>query len=325
MTRSAIAIGNFDGVHLGHRRLVELARKAVGLGGRVRVLSFDPHPIALLRPEAIPARLSTFEQRSRWLQAVGADVVERLEPAGGLLSLSPEDFIGRLMAGDPPSVFVEGQDFRFGHRRSGTVATLAELGRQHGFRTIVADTVEQPLSNHQVVPVSSTRIRSLIADGRMRDAAGLLGRPYELDARTVSGEQRGRTIGVPTANLDPGDQLLPADGVYAGEATDCSGRWHPAAISVGSKPTFGGERASLAEVHLVSVPGEAAPDAPLDAYDWPILVRVHDWIRPTMPFSGVDALVAQLGRDIDRVRRAAADRLQLDARSRPAIPSESRP
>jgi riboflavin kinase/FMN adenylyltransferase len=228
------------------------------------------------------------------------DAVERLDPAGGILGLTAEAFVGELVRRHAPTTVVEGPDFRFGRGRAGTLETLAALGRDHGFGVEVVETVTWPLTDHQLVRVSSTRIRSLLALGRVRDAAALLGRPWELVGRVVTGEQRGRTIDVPTANLDHGDRMLPADGVYAGLATDPDGRWHPAAISVGRKPTFGGAAPRTCEVHLVDWRG------PTDAYGWTMRLRPTEWLRGVMRFDGPAALVGQLRRDVARARRLMA-------------------
>lgn len=296
MTGTALTIGNFDGVHLGHVALLRGAREAVGPDGRVVVLTFDPHPAAVLRPGTAPARLGTLEQRTDGLKAVGADVVERLDPAGGVLGRTASDFVDWFVERFAPTVVVEGADFRFGRDRGGSVETLADLGRSRGFRTRIVEPVVQSITNHQLVPVSSTRIRSLLSLGRVRDAASLLGRSWELVGRVVPGDQRGRTIDVPTANLDHGDRLLPADGVYAGLATDPEGRWHPAAVSVGRKPTFGGRTPRVCEVHLVDWRGD------VDEYGWTMRLQLTDWLRGTMRFGGPGPLVAQLRRDIDRAR-----------------------
>lgn len=307
MAGLSISIGNFDGVHLGHRALVEAARDAVGPDGRVLILSFDPHPASILRPEAVPARLGTFEQRSARLREAGADVVERLDPAGGVLGRTAEAFVDAIVERHAPSCWVEGPDFRFGRGRAGDVETLRAMGDRAGFEVRVVDPVVAPLTSHQLVPVRSTMIRALLTQGRTGDAAALLGRPYDLIARVVSGDRRGRTIGVPTANLDAGDRLVPADGVYAGLATDPEGGEHPAAINVGTNPTFEGKRVRRCEVHLVGW------DGPVDVYEWTIRVRFVRWLRGPVRFRGPDALVSQIGRDIDRVRSLMAP----DAVTRP--------
>jgi riboflavin kinase/FMN adenylyltransferase len=289
----AISIGNFDGVHRGHQALVAAARAAAGDDGEVVILSFDPAPILVLRPEVQPARLTTFEQRAALLKEAGADRVEPLRPTPELLGLSPQAFIEQVVAAHRPAAIVEGPDFRFGRGRAGTVRTLADLGSAHGYETIVIEPVEVGLVGQQIVTASSSMVRWLVERGRVADAAALLGRPYELQGTVVPGDRRGRVIGVPTANLDHGDALLPADGVYAGVARrDDGGAW-PAAISVGVKPTFTAAP-RLCEAHLVGF------DGPLDDYGWTMHLQCTRWLRGQIAFDGPDALQQQLRRDVAR-------------------------
>lgn len=292
---SAITVGNFDGVHLGHASLVKVAREAVGANGRVTVLSFDPHPLSILRPERTPARLTGFSRRSQMLKNLGADEVIRLEPTREFLELSARDFVAWVVQRHHPSIMVEGPDFEFGKSRSGTVATLCDLEGQFHYQTKIIESVEVKLSDGHLVRVSSSMLRWLISMGRVTDAATLLGHPYELAGQVVRGDQRGRTIGVPTANLDHEDLLLPADGVYSGQAVLPDGTIHVAAISVGRKPTFNpGSR--ICEAHFLDY------DGPLDHYGWNLRVRFHHWVRDQIAFPGVEALRKQLQRDIERVR-----------------------
>lgn len=293
---TALTIGNFDAVHRGHVALVGAARSAAGGSGRVVALTFDPHPLAVLRPRAVPPRLSTFDQRAQWLAEAGADAVVPLRPTAELLKQSPEEFVADLVKRYAPGAIVEGADFRFGHGRAGSVETLNVLGKRHGFETIVVEPVEVALSDHSVVRVSSSLIRWLIGHGRVRDAVILLGRAYELRGVITAGDKRGRTIGVPTANLAPTEQLLPADGIYAGTAARPDGRNFAAAISVGTKPTFG-EHPRVCEAHLIGY------DGPLDDYGWEIRLQFHHWLRDQLAYATVDALIEQLHRDI----KAAAD------------------
>ncbi|MHC5113462.1 MAG: riboflavin biosynthesis protein RibF [Planctomycetota bacterium] len=294
---TAVTIGNFDGVHLGHAELVRTARREVGEAGRVVVLSFDPHPLTALRPDAEIGRLTGFETRTRLLRAAGADEVVRLEPTADVLDRAPADFVADVVGRHAPTCFVEGPDFRFGRGRSGDVGTLRELEPEHGFRTVVIEPVETELANQHVVRVSSTMIRWLVERGRVGDAAALLGRPFAIEATVVPGDRRGRTLGIPTANLDRGDEVLPADGIYAGTARRPDGRWYPAAISVGTKPTFGAHE-RVCEAHLLDY------DGPLDDYGWTIDLRFERWLRDQIRYDGVEPLLEQLRRDIDNTRRA---------------------
>jgi riboflavin kinase/FMN adenylyltransferase len=290
---SSIIIGSFDGVHRGHAALVQAARESAGRDGRVVVLSFDPHPLATLHPAAAPARLSRFEQRRRWLAELGADEVVRLDPRPEMLALAPEAFLGWLAAEHRPSVVVEGPDFRFGRGRAGGIETLRELGPRLGFRTIVVEPVEARLADGSVVRVSSSLARWLLSHGRAEEAADLLGRPYAVAATVAPGDRRGRELGVPTANLET-DQLLPADGIYAGRARGPDGRTYPAAISIGTKPTFGGS-GRVCEAHLLGFDGR------LDHYGWTTELEVTRWMRDQLTYGSAAALVAQIERDIAEV------------------------
>ncbi|MHC4414813.1 MAG: bifunctional riboflavin kinase/FMN adenylyltransferase [Planctomycetota bacterium] len=299
---SAITVGHFDGVHRGHVELIKAARAAAGPGGTVTAISFEPDPLAVLRPQAAPKQLSKFEQRREWLTEAGADEVVALRPTPELLRQSPEAFLTRLVREYRPSVIVEGPDFRFGRDRAGSGATIERLQGSLGYRTVIIDDVETALSDQAAVRVSSSLIRWLISRGRVRDGALLLGRPYELRGEVVSGDGRGAgTLGVPTANLDHGDFLLPADGIYAGVAVRLSEPGNPgfpAAISVGVKPTFG-EHPRVCEAHLIGFEGSP------DDYGWTMALRFHDWLRDQIAFDRVELLIDQVHRDIERVRQAS--------------------
>lgn len=293
---TALTIGNFDGVHAGHQALVTAARQVIGPGGRVVVLCFDPHPLAVLRPETAPPRISAFTQRERWLREIGADEVVRLTPTREFLQQTPEQFIAECVRQWEPAALVEGADFRFGRARAGSIDTLRQLEIRFGYRTVVVDPVEVVLQDQSVIRASSSLTRWLIAHGRVRDAAIVLGRAFEIEATVVPGDKRGRELGFPTANLQmPEDQLLPGDGIYAGIAQrDGQGDWL-AAISVGSKPTFG-KHARVCEAHLLDYHGH------IDEYGWTIRLTFMHWLRDQLQFPGADALVAQLQRDVAHAR-----------------------
>lgn len=294
--QTAVTIGNFDGVHLGHQALIRAARRKVGPDGRVVALSFDPNPAAVLAPGRVVERLSDFTRRTRWLIDAGADEVIALTPSREFLSQSPEQFVAGLVEQFTPSFIVEGPGFRFGKARAGSMETLQRLGTSQGFEAVTVDAVETVLSDHAIVTVSSTMIRWLLRHGRVRDAGKLLGRAYSVTGEVVPGEQRGREIGIPTANLDVGELMLPADGVYIGEAIRDDGTTFRAAISVGTKPTFenGNERAC--EAHLLDFEG------PCGDYHWRMELFFHDWLRDQVAFAGLAPLVEQINRDIARVR-----------------------
>lgn len=295
--RSVISIGNFDGVHLGHRAILGRARAiAQHHGAAVRVLTFDPHPAHILRPGTEPPRLISVDERVHRLKEAGADEVVLLEPTRDLLSQRAEAFVGSLIERYRPVAFVEGEDFRFGKGRAGDMALLAAMGKELGFEAVIEPGVEVLLCDHSAARVSSTLVRWLVGHGRVLDAARCLTRPFELTGPVVGGERRGRTIGVPTANLDPAAYagcILPASGVYAGTARLADGSTHAAALSVGAKPTFGKHRL-VVEAHLLDFAG--------DLYEQPITLRFARWVREQLRYPSVESLVAQLHRDIALTR-----------------------
>jgi riboflavin kinase/FMN adenylyltransferase len=309
---TVLTIGTFDGVHIGHQTLARRARAladAANSSGRPTeavALVFDPNPLEVLRPDAAPARLSTFEARERALREAGVHRVVRLTPTPDLLGLSPAEFVSRLVAEYAPIGIVEGRDFRFGHRRAGDVWTLSELGDAHGYSVEIVEPVTAVLSDHSIVTVSSTMVRWLVRHGRVRDAAILLGRPYMLPGQVVRGDRRGRGLGFPTANLST-PCLLPADGVYAGRARVPGGGTYAAAIHVGERATFG-DRMRTVEAFLMpegeplaTVAADAwAPLPGLPEYGWTMELDIIAWLRDQIRFESVDALVDQMRRDCER-------------------------
>ncbi len=302
-------IGVLDGVHLGHAALVRAARSIANARdiSRVVAFSFDPHPLAALRPESVPPRLTTWDQRERFLREAGADEVIRLSPTPDLLALDPAAFLAGIVRDHAVRAIVEGSDFRFGHKRAGDVQLLQWLAPRLGFEAHIVEPVSATLNDHSIVRASSTMARWLLTNGRVADAAIVLGRPYELDAIVERGDRRGRTIGFPTANLKT-DQLLPADGVYAGLATLPSGRTVPAAVNVGKRPTFQNAPPTL-ESHLLLDTGSThsraarawAPVENLPEYGWPLRLRLVHWLRDQIKFASLEALTAQLEIDCTRV------------------------
>jgi riboflavin kinase/FMN adenylyltransferase len=289
----AIVIGNFDGVHLGHQRLFAVARARAA---EVWAVTFEPLPAAVLRPDVPMGRLTPAQERAEHLRALcGVREVMELEPTPKLLGRTPEQFIEALAQNVAFDLVVEGPDFRFGRARAGSVETLRELGASRGFAIEVVDAVEVELSDGSRVEARSSMARALLAEGRVADAARVFGRPYELRCPTTRGDQRGRTIGWPTANLDATGRILPSDGVYAGEATLPDGRIAIAAISVGTKPTFG-ESARTCETTLLTQSGQPIA-LPLDWYGWPLRLRFHERIRGMERFDGLSALLEAMERD----------------------------
>ena len=295
-SRTVITIGNFDGVHRGHGRILARARQiADARGASVVAMAFDPHPATVLRPGTEPPRLLGRAQKISCLQEAGADSVVILTPTPQLLGQSPDQFVRDLVRTHRPVAFVEGPNFRFGHGRRGDVARLRELGKEHGFDMEVVEAVELALNDLLLVPVSSSLVRWLVALGRVADAARCLGRPYGLGGSVVHGDRRGRSLGVPTANLlaAPQEHVVPADGVYAGLVKVPEGTVHAAAISVGNRPTFPGTE-RLVESHVL--------DFTADLYGQRIEVRFCRWLRDQQPFPDAGSLKAQLSRDVARTR-----------------------
>ena len=302
-SRTAITIGNFDGVHLGHRALIDRARERVGAGGRIVAMSFDPHPARVLKPEHAPPIIEPFEARRRRLLDAGADEVVRLEPTRELLATEPEAFIDRVMGEHDADAVVEGHDFHFGRARAGTPAFLRDMGRRRGFDVDIVPPVAVALTNQLIVTVSSSLVRGLLTRGRVRDAAWALGRAHELAGVVTEGERLGRTIDFPTINLAT-DALLPGDGVYSGHAL-VRGEWVPCAINAGARPSVGGDERRV-EAHLLAPDGSPwTPPSDLPEYGWECAVRVVGWVRDQVKFDGVDALRDQIRRDCARVLRVA--------------------
>ncbi len=306
----AVVIGNFDGVHVGHAHLFRIAREAVG-EGRVVAVTFDPLPAAVLRPDRPMGRLTPRMERRQLLRDLcGVDEVVELEPTPELLGRTPAEFIGDLHARLGFHVIVEGPDFRFGRGRAGDLDTLRALGVEHGFRVVEASPRSVELGDGSSVEARSSIARALLDQGRVSDAAIVFGRPYELYCPTTRGDQRGRTIDWPTMNLDAAGRILPADGVYAGDALLPDGSLvglpdgSPviAAISVGTKPTFGGSPRTC-EATLLAPDGRPLA-LPLDWYGFPLRLRFHRWIRGMERFDSLEALLARM--EVDRAEILAA-------------------
>ena len=299
----AVVIGNFDGVHVGHAHLFRLAREAA-TGGGVAAVTFEPLPAAVLRPERPMGRLTPAAERAALLHRLcGVDDIVELEPTPELLGRSPEEFIHQLRARVRFDLIVEGPDFRFGKGRTGSVQTLGDLGAAHGFTVLVASPCTVELTDGTRVEARSSVARALLEEGRVADAARIFGRPYELRCPTVRGDQRGRTIGWPTMNLDTSGRILPRDGVYAGEATLPDGTTAIAAISIGTKPTFG-ESECTCEATLLARGGPPL-DLPLDWYGFELRLRFHRWIRAMERFHSVQELLERM--ELDRAAALAAE------------------
>jgi riboflavin kinase/FMN adenylyltransferase len=294
-TASAVSIGFFDGVHLGHRDLIgRMLAHAARHDLRSVVVTFDRHPLQIVRPDAVPPLLMTTRRRARTLAGLGADVVVVLPFDDDLRALEPETFIDRVLRSslDARHVVVGG-NFRFGHRAAGDVGLLAEVGGRDGFTVDPVELVEVDGE-----PVSSTRIRAALGDGDVRTAGRLLGAPFAVDGAVVHGDHRGRDLGYPTANLDlePG-LAIPADGVYAGVLWHPDGRALPQVTSVGTNPTFDGVGRRV-EAHVL--------DFSEDLYGLDVTVDLRHRLRGQQRFADVAALVAAMDDDVARARRVLA-------------------
>jgi riboflavin kinase/FMN adenylyltransferase len=297
LRRPIVTIGNFDGVHLGHRAILEtVVRRARDLSGEAVVYTFEPHPRKVLRPETAPRLLTTLEQKIELMEQAGVDAVI-VEPFTlEFARTEAEDFIRRRLhaALHPIEVYV-GYDFHFGRDRVGSMRLLTELGPRLGFSVTIIPEVTVEGGD-----VNSTRIRQLLADGLPELAARMLGRPFTVRGRVVRGDERGRTLGFPTANLDPENEVLPAPGVYAGhlrlldDGDPPRGRLLPAVTNVGRRPTFGGD-AIRAEAHAIDWDG--------DLYGRRVEVSFALRLRGERRFEDAAALRRQIGADVEEARR----------------------
>lgn len=288
-----VALGTFDGVHRGHRSMLDLARDAASPNGRpVVAATFDPHPRAVVAGGA-PPLLCSIDERVARIRDAGADDVVVVPFTQALSRLTPREFVAtwivdRLHA----AAIVVGHNFRFGHRASGDIHALRELCAEHGIDVVVCDLlVDGDLA------VSSSRIRRLLVGGDVQHARQLLGRPYDITAQVEHGARRGRELGMPTANLAvPATRLVPLDGVYGGIATLDGARW-PAATSVGTNPQFTADQSNpprTVEVHLIGYEGE-------DFYGADLTVDFEQRIRGQRTFESIDELVVRMNEDVQDV------------------------
>ncbi|MCU1482740.1 MAG: bifunctional riboflavin kinase/FAD synthetase [Subtercola sp.] len=293
---SAVTVGKFDGVHEGHRAVIgELLSVARADALVATVVTFDRHPARLLNPSRAPIALVGNEQKLDLLAQTGVDATLMLTFDQALADLTPLEFVQLILVeGLHAKVVLIGGDFRFGRAGAGNVDTLRELGSRFGFETrLIADV--KPGSDRRV---SSTWIRELLAEGEVVRATELLGHPPAVQGEVVHGAKRGRELGFPTANLSPRSEgLIPADGVYAGWLTDGDKRY-PAAISVGSNPTFDGVPPKQVEAYVL--------DETIDLYGHIVLISFADRIRGMVKFTGIEPLIEQMNDDVQQVRERLA-------------------
>jgi len=292
---TAVSIGKFDGVHAGHRRVLAEVRSVAAEAGLASVaVTFDRNPLSVLRPEVCPEPLVSNAQKLELLEATGVDATLMLHFDRAFSEQSPRDFVTSVLSGalNARIVFV-GSDFRFGAKGSGTVDTLRELGVELGFEVRLIDSVVAPAGGEQR-RASSTWVRELLAEGRVAEAATVLGRAPSIRSVVVGGVQRGREMGYPTANLAHGAEgFIPADGVYAARIL-IDGTSYGAAVSIGNNPTFEGIADKTVEAHVL--------DESFDLYGKTVELFFIDYIRPMNKFPDVDSLVAQMHRDEERIR-----------------------
>jgi phosphoribosyl 1,2-cyclic phosphate phosphodiesterase len=286
---SVIAIGNFDGIHLGHQRVLEYCIGVAGKTGAVATaLTFEPPPLKVLRPEVAPLRISTNEQRMNWFEALGMEAAVVLPFTLELSRVSAQDFVDEILVGQlHVKAVVVGEDFRFGHKQSGNVKLLRELGMRDGFEVVV----HTPVTIRGEI-VSSTRVRRLIAEGKVAEAGRLLGRPFALTGEVASGTGTGRKFTFPTLNLRSEQELLPARGVYVTRTVlDGEMHGHRSVTNVGMRPTFNGTALTV-ETHLLDYSGTFSPKR--------IEVRFWKRLREEKKFSGAEELREQIAKDIAR-------------------------
>ena len=296
--RAVITIGAYDGVHIGHRAVIEHVReRAAQLGALSTVVTFDRHPASVVRPESAPRLLTSNEQKMELLESTGIDAVVVVPFDAHQADESPEDFVERVLVGClDTQVIVVGDDFHFGRHRDGNVVLLRKLGAEHDFEVEPLPLIERVDGVEE--PVSSTAIRRALAGGDITRANEMLGRPFEACGPVVTGDQRGRLLGFPTANVEVSNAMsVPADGVYAGWYERPNGDVHPCAINLGRRPTFYEHaETSLLEAHLLDFEG--------DLYGRRLVVELWERLRDEAVFDSEAALIAAIASDVERTRAA---------------------
>ena len=286
---SVVVIGVFDGVHKGHQLLLNRA-KEIAAGRTIIALTFDPHPTTVFAPDKTPTLLTTLADRVELLKIHNADQVAVMKFNEKFAALSPSEFVQDILVKQlNVGTVIVGRNFTYGHKAAGSVETLIATGVELGFTV----DVQELKSDTEVI--SSSRIRALVVAGKVEQARELLSRPHRLDGVVIHGEKRGREIGYPTANLGQIEgQTIPADGVYAGWLTVGINFW-PAAISIGTNPTFEGERGRQVEAYALDQVG-------LELYDKNASIEFGWFLRPTLKFDCLDDLLVQMKRDCDQAR-----------------------
>lgn len=296
---AVLTVGNFDGVHLGHQRILRTARALATVSkANVVAMTFEPHPLAVLTPDRAPARLTPWAEKIRLLESAGADAVIRLESDKSLLTMPAEEFVREILVSRiHPSYIVEGSNFGFGRGRKGNVDLLRSLSPKGGFQFHLVESYRLHVESGDHVTVSSTVVRKLLQSGAVGDAAACLGRPFALVGEIVSGDAAGRHLGFPTVNLKVGEQMIPAEGVYAGTA-QLAGWRARAAISIGRRPTLSG-RALVIEAFVLDRTG--------DWYGEAARLELVGRLRDQIKFESREALAEQIARDVEAVRETAME------------------
>jgi riboflavin kinase/FMN adenylyltransferase len=293
---TSVTVGTFDGVHRGHHLLLDRVVADAADGSMPVAVTFDPHPLAVIRPDQAPALLTSIPHRLELFADAGIQGVLAIRFTPELAAESAEHFATRVLAQTLNARHVVvGRNFRFGHRAAGDVVTLEELGRELGFQVTVVDL--EPLDGRTAV--SSTAVRAMVAAGDVAAAAEALGRPHRVSGTVVTGDRRGRELGYPTANLDvAAGTAIPADGVYAGwlRGQGEPETWRRAAISVGTNPTFDGVDRRV-EAYVLDAPGD------YDLYGHWVDVEFIERLRGMQRFDSLTALVEQMGADVARTRQ----------------------
>jgi riboflavin kinase/FMN adenylyltransferase len=296
--RSVLTIGAYDGVHLGHQAVIrQVRRDAEAIGAHSVVVTFDRHPASVVRPESAPKLLTDIDQKLELLEATGVDATVVVHFDQAQADESADSFARRVLVDCLRAKrIVVGEDFHFGHHREGNVSLLRSVGAQHDFDVEPVQLVERPDGVDE--PISSTAIRRAMAGGQVEVASRLLGRPFQARGTVVQGDQRGRLLGFPTANVEISATIcLPADGVYAGWYQRPDGVRVGCAINLGRRPTFYEHaQLSLLEAHLIDFQG--------DLYGEAARVEFTHFLRSERKFDGIEALKAQLNHDVDQARGA---------------------
>jgi len=289
-----LTIGNFDGVHLGHQAIFrQVAELAINHHFLPMVMTFEYHPLKLLAPKSAPPLLMPLDQRFRIMQSLGIEQVVVAQCLHSLLDLGRDEFIESVLMKKMDLRFiVEGPNFKFGHDRSGNIDYLIQVGPKFGFQAIKIDAIKVDLDDHGQRSISSSLVRTLISSGQVRQAKKCLGRPYQISGKVITGAQRGRTIGFPTANMEIPDQLLPEHGIYAASA-QIDGSSFPAAVVIGPAPTFEQYQTAI-EAFLLDYSG--------DLYGKNLSLSFYQRLRDIIKFDSPAELVMQIDKDVQAVR-----------------------